>query len=96
MSHHPHQSQLLDDLDTRLVRAGAALTAVGVALACSGMALAGFAVFSAGRRRIHRMEVPPTEQAAEKWRQAKEASRAGMRAWQDAAAGGNGVPPSGS
>jgi hypothetical protein len=87
MNHHhqPHQSHLADDLNTRLVTAGVMLTAAGAALACTGMALAGIAVLSAGRRMLHRMEVAPSRQAAMKWQQAKEASRAGMQAWQAAA-----------
>jgi hypothetical protein len=92
MNHHHHQSRLTDDLDTRLVTAGVVLTALGAAVACTGMALAGFAVFSAGRRMIHRMEVAPAQHAAVKWRQAKEASRAGIQAWQEVAANGNGSP----
>ena len=92
MNHHHHQSHLTDDLNTRLVTAGVVLTAVGAAVACTGMALAGFAVLSAGRRMIHRMEVAPAQHAAVKWRQAKEASRAGLQAWQDVAAGSNGLP----
>jgi hypothetical protein len=79
-----HQSQRTFEIDTRLVRTGAILTAAGAAVACAGMALAGFALLTAGRRMVERMEVPPAEQAAAKWQQAKNASRAGMQAWQSA------------
>jgi len=41
---------------------------------------------------IHRMEVAPAQHAALKLRQAKEASRAGIQAWQEVAANGNGSP----
>jgi hypothetical protein len=36
------------------------------------------------------MDVPPSQQAAMKWRQAKEASLAGVRAWQAASEAQNG------
>lgn len=52
--------------------------------------MAAFAVFTAGRRMIRDMDVPPAQQAAMKWRQAKEASLAGMRAWQSASDAQNG------
>jgi len=77
-----HQPQRTIEINTRLVTAGGVLTAVGAAVACTGMAIAASAVFAAGRRMIREMDVPPAQQAAMKWRQAKEASRAGMQAWQ--------------
>ncbi|MCX4858579.1 hypothetical protein [Streptomyces canus] len=48
----------------------------------AGMAVAASAVLVAGRRLVRGMDVPPAQQAAMKWRQAEEASRAGMQAWQ--------------
>jgi hypothetical protein len=84
MNQHHHQSQRTIEIDTRLVTTGAVLTAAGAMVACAGMAIAAFAVFTAGRRMIRDMDVPPAQQAAMKWRQAKEASLAGMRAWQTA------------
>ncbi|MFF7547790.1 hypothetical protein ACFZCU_29775 [Streptomyces canus] len=84
------QSQRMIEIDTRLIRAGAVLTAAGAAVACAGMGVAAFAVFSAGRRMIRDMDVPPSQQAAMKWRQAKEASLAGARAWQAASEAQNG------
>lgn len=86
---HPQFRRTID-LDTRLVRAGAVLTAAGAVVAGVGMAIGAFAVFTAGRRMIRDMDVPPSQQAAVKWQQAKEASRAGMRAWQSAAEAQNG------
>ena len=83
MNHH-HQSQHTIEIDTRLVTTGAVLTAAGAVIACTGMAVAAFAVLSAGRRMIRDMDVPPSQQAARKWQQAKEASRAGMQAWHSA------------
>ncbi|TQK42750.1 hypothetical protein FBY35_4185 [Streptomyces sp. SLBN-118] len=88
---HPHQSQRTIEIDTRLVTAGAVLTAAGAAVACVGMATVAFAVFKEGRRMIRDMDVPPAQQAAMKWRQAKEASRAGMEAWQSASGAQNGA-----
>jgi hypothetical protein len=38
------------------------------------------------------MDVPPTQQAAMKWQQAKEASRAGMQAWHSSSGAHDGSP----
>ncbi|MFI9568440.1 hypothetical protein [Streptomyces rishiriensis] len=81
MNHH-RQSPRTIEIDTRLVTTGVVLTAVGALTAWAGMAIAACAVFAAGRRIIREMDVPPSQQAAAKLRQAKEASRAGMQAWQ--------------
>jgi hypothetical protein len=90
MNQHHHQSHRPIDIDTKLVTTGALLTAAGAVMACAGMAMGAVAVFTAGRRMIHDMDVPPAQQAAMKWQQAKEASRAGMRAWQSASDAQNG------
>ncbi|MGW2516196.1 hypothetical protein ACWC09_04030 [Streptomyces sp. NPDC001617] len=90
MNHHHHQSHRAIDIDTRLVTIGAVLTATGAVVACTGMAIGAFAVLTAGRRMIRDMDVPPTQQAAAKWQQAKEASRAAMQAWQSASDAQNG------
>ena len=92
MNQHHRQSQRTIDIDTRLVTTGAVLTAAGGLVACAGMATAAFAVFTAARRMIRDMDVPPAQQAAMKWRQAKEASMAGMRAWQTSSETQNGSP----
>ncbi len=89
MNHH-HQSLQSIDIDTRLVTTGAVLTAAGAVVACTGMVIAAVAVFAAGRRMIRGMDVPPAQQAAMKWQQAKEASRAGIQAWQSASDTQNG------
>lgn len=81
MNHH-RQSPRMIEIDTRLVTTGVVLTAVGAVTAWAGTAIAACAVFAAGRRIIREMDVPPSQQAAAKLRQAKEASRAGMQAWQ--------------
>ncbi|MFD7018409.1 hypothetical protein [Streptomyces sp. NPDC059928] len=88
--HHHQQSHRTIDIDTRLVRIGAVLTAAGAVLASAGMAIGVVAVFTEGRRMIRDMDVPPTQQAAAKWQQAKEASRAGLQAWQSASDAQNG------
>ncbi|MGW3668741.1 hypothetical protein [Streptomyces sp. NPDC005141] len=85
-----HQSHRTIEIDTRLVRTGAVLTATGAAVACVGMAIGAFAVFTAGRRMIRDMDVPPAQQAAAKWQQAKEASRAATQAWQSTSPAQNG------
>ncbi|EFL32793.1 predicted protein [Streptomyces viridochromogenes DSM 40736] len=86
--HDPFQRTI--EIDTRLVKTGAVLTAAGAVVACAGMAIGAFALFTAGRRMIRDMDVPPAQQAAAKWNQAKEASRAGVRAWQSASDAQNG------
>lgn len=92
MNHHHPLSQRTIEIDTRLVTTGAVLTAAGAVVACVGLGTAAFAVFTAGRRMIRDMDVPPSQQAAIKWRQAKEASRAGMQAWQSASDARQGSP----
>ncbi|MEF9905360.1 hypothetical protein [Streptomyces sp. P9-A2] len=88
MNHHQPLQSI--DIDTRLVTTGAVLTAAGAVVAGTGMVIAAVAVFAAGRRMIRDMDVPPAQQAAMKWQQAKEASRAGMQAWQSASDTRNG------
>jgi hypothetical protein len=90
MNQQHHRSHRTIDIDTRLVTTGAVLTAAGAVVACAGLAIGAFAVFTAGRRMIRDMDVPPAQQAAAKWQQAKEASRAGRRAWQSASDAQNG------
>ncbi|CAM5284953.1 MULTISPECIES: hypothetical protein [Streptomyces] len=89
MNHH--QSQRTLEINTRLITTGAAITAVGAAVACAGMATVAYAAFTAGRRMIRDMDVPLSQQATMKWQQAKEASRAGMHAWQSASDAQNGT-----
>ncbi|WP_069767110.1 hypothetical protein [Streptomyces sp. LUP30] len=86
MNHH-HPSQRTIEINTRLVKTGAVLTTAGAVVTWAGMAIVATAVFAAGRRLIREMDVPPAEQAAMKWRQAKEASRAGVQAWQSTSYG---------
>lgn len=79
-------------IDNRLVTAGAMLTAAGALVAGTGITVVAFAVLSAGRRMIRDMDVPPAQQAAMKWRQAKEASQAGLQAWHSASDAHNVAP----
>lgn len=93
MNHHHHRSGAAVDADTRLITTAAVLTAIGAGLTVTGLALGSLAVFTAGRRMLHRMEQAPAQKAAVKWEQAKAASRAGVQAWQVAADGRNGGSP---
>lgn len=77
-----HQSRGTIEINTRLVTTGVVLAAAGAVVSWAGMAIAASAVLVAGRRLVREMDVPPAQQAAMKWQQAKEASRAGMQAWQ--------------
>ncbi|MFJ6216900.1 hypothetical protein ACIQGZ_26765 [Streptomyces sp. NPDC092296] len=91
MNHHHLPSAVRSlEIDSRLISVGAALTAGGALLASAGIALAGYALASAGRRWVRQLEVPPSERAAARLRQAREASLAGMEAWRNAAAGDRG------
>ncbi|WP_055586796.1 hypothetical protein [Peterkaempfera griseoplana] len=89
MNHHLHSIPQALDIDTRLVTAGAVLTAGGALVALTGMSLVGFALATAGRRWVRQLEVPPSERAAAKLRQARHASLAGMEAWRAAAGNGH-------
>ncbi|WP_424880297.1 hypothetical protein [Streptomyces sp. SLBN-8D4] len=79
-----HQPEHTFQIDNRIVTMGAVLTAAGALLSGAGMAVMAFAAVKAGKRMIRNMDVPPSQQAALKWQQAKEASRAGMDAWHSA------------
>ncbi|MEV6107354.1 hypothetical protein AB0M28_21995 [Streptomyces sp. NPDC051940] len=87
MNHHERTI----DVNTRLVTAGAVLTATGAMMVCAGAVIGTYALLTVGRRMIRDMDVPPSQQAAAKWQQAKEASRAGMQAWHAASDSQNGA-----
>ncbi|MEU3090227.1 hypothetical protein ACWCQ0_28075 [Streptomyces massasporeus] len=91
MSPHDQPRHTLS-IDSRLVTTGAMLTAAGALVAGAGITVVAFAVVSAGRRMIRNMDVPPAHQAALKWRQAKEASQAGLQAWHSASDAHSGTP----
>ena len=62
---------------------GGILVGVGSMLVIAGIAVGGAHVFSATRRWVNEMEVPPSELARQKWAQAKAAAAAGSAAWQN-------------
>lgn len=68
-----------------MVAAGAGLMVIGGLIGFAGMALAGTAVAVAARHRIREMDVSPIERASLAWQQARQATLAGARAWQEAA-----------
>jgi hypothetical protein len=65
----------------------AVLVGAGTLIALAGLAVGAAHVASATRQWIDEMEVPPSEQARQKWAQARTAMAAGAAAWQ------NGTPP---
>jgi hypothetical protein len=71
-------------LETGPLVAGGVLAGAGVMLLLAGIAIGGSHLFSATRRWVRDMEVPPSELARQKWVQAKAAAVAGNSAWRDA------------
>ena len=86
MSTSTQQSSSRPELRTGLLITSAALIGAGALIALAGLAVGGSHLFSATRRWVREMEVPPREQARIKWAQARTAAAAGAAAWQ------NGVP----
>jgi hypothetical protein len=62
---------------------GAALVVTGGLLALAGMLIGGGHLFTAIRRWVNDMDVPPSEVAKLKLAQAKAAAAAGADAWQN-------------
>ncbi len=83
MSISTQESSSWPELRTGPLITSAALVGAGAMIALAGLAVGGSHLFSATRRWIREMEVPPTEQARIKWAQAKTAAAAGAAAWQD-------------
>ncbi len=83
MSTSTQESSSWPELRTGPLITGAALVGVGAMIALAGLAVGGSHLFSATRRWIQEMEVPPSEQARIKWAQAKTAAAAGAAAWQN-------------
>jgi hypothetical protein len=79
------------ELRTGLIVTGAALFGAGALIALAGLAVGGTHLFSATRRWIQEMEVPPSEQARIKWAQAKTAAAAGTAAWHNGASAPQGT-----
>ena len=63
----------------------AELFGIGAVIGVAGAALSGSAVFTAIRRRMRQMEVPPRELARQKWTKTKAAAVAGADAWHNGA-----------
>ena len=85
MSTNTEHSSSWPELRTGPMITGAALAGAGALLVQAGLAVGGSHLFSATRRWIREMEVPPSEQTRIKWEQAKSAAAAGAAAWQNGA-----------
>jgi len=83
MSTSTQQNSSWPELRTGPIITGASLFGAGALIALAGLAVGGTHLFSATRRWIREMEVPPSEQARIKWAQAKTAAAAGAHAWQN-------------
>ena len=83
MSSSTEQSSSWPELRTGPMITSAALFGAGALIALAGLAVGGSHLFSATRRWIREMEMPPSEQARIKWAQAKTAAAAGAAAWQN-------------
>ena len=83
MSTSTEQSSSWPELRTGPLITSAALVGAGAMIALAGLAVGGSHLFSATRRWIQEMEVPPREQARIRWAQAKTAAAAGAAAWQN-------------
>jgi len=60
----------------------AILIAAGSAIGITGLVIGGATMFSATRRWVQQMDVPPTEVVKQKLAQTKAATTAGANAWQ--------------
>ena len=83
MSANSERSMNLPEFRTGPLITGGALAAAGAMVALVGLAVGGSHVFSATRRWIQAMEVPPSEVARLKWVQARTAAAAGTAAWRN-------------
>jgi hypothetical protein len=82
MSDSTERNSSWPELRTGPIITGAALVGAGALIAMAGLAVGGSHLFSATRRWIREMDVPPSEQARLRWAQAKNAAAAGTAAWQ--------------
>ena len=83
MSPNSQRSGNLPEFRTVPLITGAALIGAGAMVALVGLAVGGSHLFSATRRWIQAMEVPPSEVARLKWVQAAAAVAAGTAAWRN-------------
>jgi len=65
----------------RLLITSSALLSAAAAFGVAGIGVATIALGIMARRRINRMQVPPSEHARRQWHHAKAAVRAGAGAW---------------
>jgi hypothetical protein len=83
MSDSTERNSSWPELRTGPIITGAALVGAGALIAMAGLAVGGSHLFSATRRWIREMDVPPSEQARLRWAQARNAAAAGTAAWQN-------------
>src|SRR6202044_3220821 len=62
---------------------GAGVVGVGGLIALVGLGIGGYHLLSAIQEWVREMEVPPSQLALSKWKQAKVAAAAGASAWQN-------------
>jgi hypothetical protein len=62
---------------------GAVLAGTGILLVLAGVAVGGAHLFSATRRWVNQMDVPPRQLAQQQWARARAAAAAGSSAWQN-------------
>jgi hypothetical protein len=68
--------------------AGGVLAGTGAMLVVAGLAIGSAHLFSATRRWVSEMDVPPSQQVRQQWARAKAAAVAGTSAWQNGSAAG--------
>ncbi len=68
-------------LDTTPMVVGAILVGAGALVGMTGVLIGGRALFSATRRWLRELDVPPGEAARQRWDQTRSAATAGVRAW---------------
>ena len=88
MSVKSEESMNLPEFRTGPLITGGVLAAAGTLVALAGLAVGGSHLFSATRRWIQAMEVPPSEVARLKWAQATAAATAGTAAWRNGVSAG--------
>ena len=71
------------ELSTGALITAAGLIGGGAMLALAGLAIGSAHLFSATRRWVQEMDVPPSEVAKLKWTQARTAAAAGTAAWRN-------------
>jgi hypothetical protein len=88
MSADSERSMNLPEFRTGPLITGGVLAAAGAMVALVGLTVGGSHLFSATRRWIQAMEVPPSEVARLKWVQARTAAAAGTAAWRNGVSAG--------